>query len=167
MSSFISPLLPWQTRLVELLPGDELQSLQCRLEVVEITAQEGLGMISEARLQDYEALSCPWTPTERQTSLTCNGISIEVSSTLSQALRYLRQEDGSRWIWCDALCINFEDLDERSIQMQNSFLIFEKAASVIWMAWCSRRRRRYRAPGDRIFSRTEEETRQQNSRVQC
>ncbi|RMZ83160.1 hypothetical protein DV738_g1349, partial [Chaetothyriales sp. CBS 135597] len=127
------PLLPWQTRLIELLPGTDLAPLECRLETVEVTAQDGLGLIAEARSQEYEVLSCPTVPLEPQTSLICNGVSIPVPDSLSQALRYMRLESESRWLWNDAICINHDDLEEKSIQIRESFLVHKKAINVL--AW--------------------------------
>ncbi|RMZ91312.1 hypothetical protein DV736_g1463, partial [Chaetothyriales sp. CBS 134916] len=127
------PLLPWQTRLIELLPGDDLSPIECRLETVEVTAQDGLGLIAEARLQEYEVLSCSTTPLEPVTSLTCNGVSIPVPQSLFQALRHMRLESESRWFWNDALCINHDDGQEKSIQIRESFLVHKKAINVI--AW--------------------------------
>ncbi|RMZ80872.1 hypothetical protein DV737_g2759, partial [Chaetothyriales sp. CBS 132003] len=127
------PLLPWQTRLIELLPGHDLAPIECRLETVEVTAQEGLGLIAEARLQEYEVLSCSAAPLEPVTSLICNGVSIPVPLSLSEALSYMRLESESRWLWNDSLCINHDDPHEKSIQVRESFLVHKKAINVI--AW--------------------------------
>ncbi|RMD43989.1 hypothetical protein DV735_g1129, partial [Chaetothyriales sp. CBS 134920] len=127
------PLLPWQTRLIELLPGDELAPLECRLETAEVIAQDGLGLIAEARSQEYEVLSCPTVALEPETSLICNGLSIPVPQSLTQALKYMRLESESRWLWNDGLCINHNNLEEKSFQIRESFLVHKKAINVI--AW--------------------------------
>ena len=127
------PLLPWQARLVQLLPGTDLDPLKCKLEIAEITAQEGLGIAADARLQQYEALSVPRSTAQHTASLSCNGVPMKIPLDLAQALRYLRYEDEPRWLWFHQVCINHEDVEEKSAQMDKAFLLQEKASSTI--AW--------------------------------
>ena len=43
---------------------------------------------------------------------------IYVTRSLYHALRYLRYKSQSRVLWIDAICVNQDDLKERSCQVQ-------------------------------------------------
>jgi hypothetical protein len=58
---------------------------------------------------------------------------LSVTQNLSQALPYLRYEDKSRALWIDAICVNQQDLQERSQQVKRMAEIYSKATRVI--AW--------------------------------
>jgi hypothetical protein len=49
---------------------------------------------------------------------------------LGEALRYLRKEDEARILWVDAVCINQQDLGERSAQVNKMGGIYRNAAQV-------------------------------------
>lgn len=50
------------------------------------------------------------------------------------ALQYLRHEGNTRTLWIDAICINQEDLDERSEQVVHMLQIYKNASRVIvWL----------------------------------
>lgn len=57
-----------------------------------------------------------------------------VTQNLSTALRYLRRPSTERVIWIDAICINQDDIQERSIEIARMGLIYKKARRVIvWL----------------------------------
>ncbi|KAH8883198.1 hypothetical protein GQ53DRAFT_847095 [Thozetella sp. PMI_491] len=59
---------------------------------------------------------------------------LQVTSNLSLALRYLRREKVARTFWIDALCINQEDEDEKIVQIQRMDWIYANAYSmVVWI----------------------------------
>lgn len=94
-------------RLLTILPGKEANTVECELQVV--------------RLSDappYEALSYVWGNPEPVDYVICNRHKKAVTQSLGSALKRLRYEDKTRLIWIDALCVNQEDLIERSQQVR-------------------------------------------------
>ncbi|KAL8685045.1 MAG: hypothetical protein Q9218_008005, partial [Villophora microphyllina] len=83
--------------------------------------------------RDLESL-----PTGQAGHIICNGRSLPVTSNLERALSVLRESGSGRYnlqkrIWIDALCINQEDLSERSAQVNIMDRIYKGASSVV--AW--------------------------------
>ena len=132
-SHLYQPLYPWQTRLIEVLPGDFDDELRCKLYVADIVAFQGLGLLTEGRLQQYEALSYTWGYPELSATVLCNGQTTAVTPALAQALQNLRDPTSSRWLWCDAICIDQSNNVEKSQQVGIMMLIFSKAVRVV--AW--------------------------------
>ena len=126
---------PWQTRIVELLPGDFDAELECKLHIADIVAWSGVGIHDgiKSKICSYEALSYSWGRPELTAIITCNTRPLLIPPTMHDALRYLRLTDRSRYLWCDAICINQSDNNEKSSQVQLLLAIFAKAESVI--AW--------------------------------
>ena len=99
-----------QIRLLYLLPGRSFD-IQIALEAVEF--------INGASLQ-YEALSYTSGSQEDSANLVIEGIDggeLSVTRNPNEALSYLSLRDASRVLWVDAICINQNDLDERSRQL--------------------------------------------------
>jgi len=133
-SNMVWPLAPWQTRLIKLLPADFPESeIECELHVGDIIALPGMGLTGQNRKQEYEALSYSWGKPERTAEVTCNARQALIPPGLFEALQGLRLPREPRWLWCDALCINQDDLNEKSMQIQNLLHVFRKASQVI--AW--------------------------------
>ncbi|ETN38987.1 uncharacterized protein HMPREF1541_07029, partial [Cyphellophora europaea CBS 101466] len=65
--------------------------------------------------------------------ITCNGESVIVPSSLVRILTHFCKETQEKYVWIDSLCINQEDMVEKSVQVRNMLRIFEKADKVI--AW--------------------------------
>lgn len=129
-----TPLYPWQTRLIELLPGSPADPLICELLVADITNSEtGLGVHRVADIVEYEALSYSWGRPERTATINCSGIIVAIPPSLATALQHLRKLDQIRPIWCDALCINQDDDKEKSHQVKQMLDIFKKASRIV--AW--------------------------------
>lgn len=130
-------LRPWQTRLVELFPSSHFDDpLECILHVGDVIAGEGLGLSDQWRSQAYEAISYSWGRPELTSPVICNGQRINIPPPLAKALQYLRyseHENRSRWLWCDAICINQADDAEKSHQVNMMMAIFSKAKRVT--AW--------------------------------
>ncbi|KAM7204844.1 Heterokaryon incompatibility protein (HET) domain containing protein [Rhypophila sp. PSN 637] len=81
----------------------------------------------------YEALSYVWGSEPSSTTIQCDGRDISITRNLYQALRSLqRLEDSTnRLFWIDALCINQNDIAERSSQIGLIFHIYRAARNVI------------------------------------
>ncbi|KAF6840152.1 ankyrin and het domain protein [Colletotrichum musicola] len=97
----------------------------------------------------YEALSYVWGSQETPETLTVFGDttydgspdrsslrgagSIPLGQNLATALRHLRRKSEGRVIWCDAVCINQRDVEERSVQVQRMKDIYRVSERVV--AW--------------------------------
>ncbi len=109
-------------RILILDPGPWAAPIHCRLEHTKL---------SENR--EYEALSYVWGDPTTQEIIRLHDYDHVVTVNLEIALRYLRYEDAERHLWVDALCINQQDLKERSDQVKKMGKIYGGAQIVV--AW--------------------------------
>jgi len=133
-------------RLLSLLPGP-------------ISAEIGIEIfhVKRSSKPEYEALSYVWGPSERtDTALVCgpakprsqflgylglqqrhedpDTFRIGITGSLAVALRNLRHPTKPKILWIDALCINQDDLAERSAEVLGMDLIYSNAVEVIvWL----------------------------------
>ena len=128
-------LQSWQTRMIKLLPGRPEDPLHCELAIADlIQASKAVGVAAWSRICTYEAISYSWGWPGRDHEIRCSGKSIKVPPSLADALQYLRSSTDSRILWCDALCINQDDADEKASQVRKMFIIFKLATCVIgWL----------------------------------
>jgi hypothetical protein len=111
-------------RLIRLEPGGFESSLQCEL----ITA-------SLDQNPHFDALSYCWGSEKKSRTLLCGSDQLSITENLSQALCRLRRETEVRVVWADAVCINQDDPDEKSIQVQLMTRIYKEANEVmIWLS---------------------------------
>ena len=114
-----------------------LVTLSPRIESVQIHVSLSIEVLTEEIVPEYEALSYTWGSPEHRADIFVNdsqSLTLSVTSNLAIALRFLRYEDRPRTLWIDALCINQQDLDERSAQVQRMGDIYSKASRVIvWL----------------------------------
>ncbi|KAK1838858.1 ankyrin and het domain protein [Colletotrichum chrysophilum] len=130
------PLASEEIRMLTLLPGDFDSPLQ--------------GYISHEHLDQpdcefsYEALSYVWgsqTDPKSFRVLECSSQSssaevktLKIGQNLESALRHLRQPFETRTIWCDAICINQNDVEERGVQVRGMGEIYSRAKRVVvWL----------------------------------
>ena len=73
-----------------------------------------------AEVPPFQALSYAWGDPDPQTEICCSGLGATIGPNLFSALRHLRPATPYfvQWIWADALCINQEDVTERSEQVR-------------------------------------------------
>jgi hypothetical protein len=126
-------LRPWQTRLIILQPGELGSEVCCKLITVDVIDGPGLGISGTSDVVAYEALSYSWGHPALLYSISCNERQFGITEELAFALQFLRLRDAERYIWCDAICINQQDLPEKAHQVRNMLRIFEKADRVV--AW--------------------------------
>jgi hypothetical protein len=84
----------------------------------------------------YEALSYAWGDRSGMHKVLIDSSYVNVTPNLDHALRRLRPNPGDPEliIWVDALCINQEDIPERSIQTSKMRMIYKNANKVsIWL----------------------------------
>ncbi|KAH7312664.1 heterokaryon incompatibility protein-domain-containing protein [Stachybotrys elegans] len=108
-------------RLIELLPGVPSDVVRTRLLTVP--------------LQDtppYFAISYVWGDIDRESvNIECNGHVIGITQNLHWALRRVRLPSTVRMLWADAICINQNDLIERSTQISFMGDIYAGARQVL------------------------------------
>ncbi|ETS83511.1 hypothetical protein PFICI_05387 [Pestalotiopsis fici W106-1] len=109
-------------RLLILQAGSWDQDLVCNLKIS-----------SHPKDEEFEALSYTWGDVGNLVPVTVNEACIGITTNLEIALRHLRKSDQPRTLWIDALCIDQEDTEEKSSQVQRMGEIFSSANSVL--AW--------------------------------
>ena len=114
-----------EIRVLVLYPGGQDDELILTFDVVQI--QEG----SE---YDFEAISYRWGSPDGEHQISLDGRSFVITASQHQMIQDLRDTQSVRRIWIDALCINQEDLRERSHQVQLMRRIYSLARVVcIWL----------------------------------
>ncbi|KAI1426828.1 heterokaryon incompatibility protein-domain-containing protein [Xylaria sp. FL1777] len=112
-------------RLLEVHAGRANQPVFCTLKVANL---------SRADTYSYEALSYYWGHIDTSEIIYINQEGFRVSTTLFRAICHLRTGDNPRTVWIDAICINQDNLVERSSQVLLMPQIYSKATSVIvWL----------------------------------
>jgi hypothetical protein len=110
-------------RILTLHAGSGDSLISCDLNEVPLSANP-----------KYEALSYVWGDEANKLPAQVAGKTVAITVNLSIALHHLRLPTQSRTLWVDALCINQQDLDERSSQVQLMGEIFGAASCVlIWL----------------------------------
>jgi Heterokaryon incompatibility protein (HET) len=77
------------------------------------------GEVQDTNTPPYTALSYTWgdtTPTPT-VPIQCDGQVLHIAENLDAALRVLRKEDESVYVWADAVCINQNDVEEKNNQV--------------------------------------------------
>jgi len=125
------PALPFPeagkyTRLLRLNPGDYSDDLHVELEQV---------LLDDA--SNYEALSYVWGSTADPVPILVGSSrrhTISVTQNLAIALQHLRNPNRSRSLWVDAVCIDQDNLKERSYQVTLMGDIYRAACRVVvWL----------------------------------
>ncbi|KAH7138761.1 heterokaryon incompatibility protein-domain-containing protein [Dendryphion nanum] len=118
---------PKEIRLILLEPGDKSDQISCKLIHVTLSWRT-----------QYEALSYNWGDSDKRASVVCDGETISVTANLHSALRDLRLTDRQRVLWADCICINQNDLEEKSAQVKMMGQIYASARrTVIWLGEAS------------------------------
>ncbi|KIW63946.1 hypothetical protein PV04_08908 [Phialophora macrospora] len=109
-------------RLLELLPGTEFEPIRCRLRLARLAAQPL-----------YNAVSYTWGEPPADKTILVNDLKFRVRPNLHDMLAELRHTHHHQTYWIDAICINQQDNEERSIQVRKMASIFQTAVGVV--AW--------------------------------
>jgi len=98
------------------------------------------GRIAIASLADdghvppFDSLSYVWGPPEFTGRMTIDGSELQITPNLEQALRHIRRLWRPRAIWVDQICINQDDMEERSSQVLLMGKIYSRAQRVLsWL----------------------------------
>lgn len=94
--------------------------------------------IGQQRVDDlinhYECISYTWGSELRDRDLDCDGEVLNITANLASALRRFRSKSRARTFWADAICINQDDLDEKSQQIPLMARIYRSAKRVrVWL----------------------------------
>ena len=113
-----------EIRLLYLDPGSSKSRLACSLKIVPLS-----------KTPIYEALSYTWGKLVFPASMKCSPSGqLCITENLNVALCHLRLKDRIRVLWVDAICINQQDIVERSQQVSLMREIYEGADHVIvWL----------------------------------
>ncbi|KAF5610727.1 heterokaryon incompatibility het-6 [Fusarium subglutinans] len=136
------PLRPQELRILELSSGSPEDPLSGTLVHRKLSPED-------SEVPEFEALSYCWgdqsqlepiTLTTRHSSeelLPTGSLEsgdIGIGPNLAAALRSLRYPSEKRILWCDSICINQKDRDERSSQVQRMYLVYTFALRVVvWL----------------------------------
>jgi hypothetical protein len=110
-----------EIRLLNLQPGTFDSPISISLEH---------RILSESS-KTYEALSYTWGTSLERNTIGCGDGKLQITVNLFDALRRLRSPTMTRVLWIDAICINQEDLDERSNQVPLMRYIYPQASQVV------------------------------------
>ncbi|KAL7895311.1 hypothetical protein HDV63DRAFT_360438 [Trichoderma sp. SZMC 28014] len=115
-------------RLLRLLPHpDEDAIIKCELvHYPLLSSGKGTHL--------YEALSYVWGSEEKPRRICVDGDDLYITENLHTVLLRLRDAAFERIIWADGICINQDDIEERSLQVQYMMNIYSRASRVIvWL----------------------------------
>ncbi|KAJ0130175.1 Uncharacterized protein HZ326_26723 [Fusarium oxysporum f. sp. albedinis] len=83
---------------------------------------------------NFQALSYTWGTAARTHSLKLPETEFRITESLDEAIRHLRREDEAITFWIDQICINQENLQEKSLQIRLMSQIYSKAQKVlVWL----------------------------------
>ena len=117
-----------EIRVLTLHPGDFSADIQISIQKVALFLEKS---------PTYEALSYVWGTTENPTDIKVGpsgNDKLAITQNLAVALPHLRHKNEIRKLWIDAICINQQDLRERSSQVKIMGDIYRLADRVIvWL----------------------------------
>lgn len=110
-----------EIRVVHLMPEvDSEFDISCTFSVVSLGDKP-----------EYRALSYTWGDAQDTLPIILNRHRFQATRNLKAALRRLRELDTGTPIWIDAICINQQDLEERTHQVQLMRDIYQSTAEVV------------------------------------
>lgn len=110
-------------RLLHLRPGSPGEPVNCSIVHQNLCDKP-----------DFEALSYCWGDTANPLRIYVGKDYIDVTQNLYDALLKLRDKENTRTLWIDAICINQDDLAERSQQVTIMKQIYQEARkTVVWL----------------------------------
>jgi hypothetical protein len=109
-----------QIRLLKLFPSHTRDQVQGSTFVVELDSEI-----------PYEAISYVWGDPDPADTITIDQCTVHITSSLHQALLDVRLKNDVRIVWIDGICINQDDPEEKSEQVQQMPKIYAKASHVV------------------------------------
>lgn len=119
-----------EIRLIRLQPSaTQNGSLRCRLEYASLDANPTYDALSYTWSEDPQA---QYPPSEL--TLYVDDTPLRIRANLDSALRHLRSEVDNVVIWVDAVCINQDDPEEKSWQVDQMRCVYSQAERVhVWL----------------------------------
>jgi hypothetical protein len=111
---------PAMIRLLRVFPSEKGGIIDCTVHTVSLDSKPL-----------YVAVSYTWGDSVLSHTVRCNGQLVKVTANLWSALQTVKYTDEPDLIWVDRLCINQEDLVERSHQVQLMHRIYREAEHVL------------------------------------
>jgi hypothetical protein len=101
-------------RVLLLYPSANVSAeLKCAIEHIT------LSQYKKDLIKYYTALSYVWGLSTEQRHIVINGCSFYVTPNLDSALRHIRDDEGIIRVWVGAICINQQDVEERSSRLRD------------------------------------------------
>lgn len=118
------PKVPVVIRLIVLIPSkNESAGIECLLSPRPLSSKP-----------QYEALSYTWGDPAETRAITVNRKPFRVTKNLHIALHHLRDRVTPRVVWIDAICINQNDVPEKTHQVQLMRDIYKHASrAIVWL----------------------------------
>ena len=117
-----------EVRLLTLLPGATSAEICILIGIVALTEEDP---------PQYEALSYAWGSSEDPLHInvgTGRSSTLAVTQNLASALTHLRYEHKPRVLWIDAICVDQQNLQERSKQVERMKDVYSMAGRVVvWL----------------------------------
>lgn len=139
-------------RVLEIFPGKKDDGIFCKLHVCSvgfeyptrpfehsksiIVTPHTRHAVSHTSGQPvwYTALSYVWGDPAFVKPMICNGKLFKTTKNLDIALRYLRRTDVAILLWIDQICINQDDLKEKTQQVILMSKIYQRAwSTLVWL----------------------------------
>ncbi|CAG9945984.1 unnamed protein product [Clonostachys rosea f. rosea IK726] len=86
--------------------------------------------LDQTQIPNFVALSYAWGDVEKAVDVQVSGHPVRLTRHLYDILQYLSLDESSDFFWIDALCINQDDIDERSAQVLLMREVYSLATSV-------------------------------------
>ncbi|KAJ5055757.1 heterokaryon incompatibility protein-domain-containing protein [Bipolaris maydis] len=99
---------PREIRLITISAGRFNDPLVCTLSHKDLDSHQ---------IPEYETISYCWGNAAQRNIIVLNNLPISVPSSSAAALRHVRLCQSDRTVWLDAICINQNDIEERSRQV--------------------------------------------------
>jgi hypothetical protein len=119
------PLSGDEIRLLTIHPSPSDESPVC------VSLHHASLAVEENTASPYYALSYCWGDPTGKLDINLNGTQVAVTRNLHRALRRFRSPSLARPIWVDALCINQQDTQERSVQVLRMRDLYLRAELVL------------------------------------
>ncbi|KAH7071040.1 heterokaryon incompatibility protein-domain-containing protein [Paraphoma chrysanthemicola] len=112
------------------------KSEETRAEPAQVTLRLTTTRASLAEKPDFDAVSYVWGTAPASVIIQCNDAPLRITPTAYEMLQHLRlyRPNLNRPLWIDAICINQQDLEEKSHQVQQMSKVYSNATTVItWL----------------------------------
>lgn len=109
--------------LLDLMPGQNGQEIVCQTRTAHLDQNV-----------PYEAVSYVWMESSGRRDIQVSGEEVGVTNNLHAALQRLRDQECTRTLWIDQLCIDQWDVEKKAKQVDMMRLIYRKCSRcLIWL----------------------------------